>query len=68
MNPHHELTAAAKSMQFPTVDSFIEDGHKVGVRGVPGMGWPNRRAIVGLIPPTELVLRLRNEPPERLRE
>ena len=52
----------------PTVDAFIEDGHKVGVRGVPAMGWPNRRAIVGMMPPTELVLRLRNEAPERLRE
>jgi predicted DsbA family dithiol-disulfide isomerase len=48
----------------PTVDAFIEDGHKVGVRGVPAMGWPNRRAIVGLMPPTELVLRLRNEATE----
>jgi hypothetical protein len=45
----------------PTVDAFIDDGLKVGVRGVPAMGWPNRRAIVGLMPPTELVLRLRNE-------
>jgi acetyl esterase/lipase len=44
------------------------DGHKVGVRGVPAMGWPNRRAILGLMPPTEIVLRLRNEAPERLRE
>lgn len=52
----------------PTVDAFIKDGHKAGVRGVPAMGWPNRRAVVGLMPPTELVLRLRNEPPERLRE
>jgi len=43
-----------------TVDAFIEDWHKVGVRGVPAMGWPNRRAIVGMMPPTELVLRLRN--------
>jgi hypothetical protein len=51
----------------PTVDAFMEDGHKLGVRGVPAMGWPNRRAIVGLMPPTELVLRLRNEA-ERLRE
>jgi predicted DsbA family dithiol-disulfide isomerase len=52
----------------PTVDAFIKDGHKAGVRGVPAMGWPNRRAIVGLMPPTELVLRLRNEAPDRLRE
>jgi len=43
-----------------TVDAFIEDGHKVGVRGVPAMGWPNRRAVVGMMPPTELVLRLRD--------
>jgi predicted DsbA family dithiol-disulfide isomerase len=49
----------------PTVDVFIEDGRKVGVRGVPAMGWPNRRAIIGLMPPTELVLGLRNEAPER---
>jgi predicted DsbA family dithiol-disulfide isomerase len=52
----------------PTVDAFMEDGHQVGVRGVPAMGWPNRRVIVGLMPPTELMLRLRNEAPERLRE
>jgi predicted DsbA family dithiol-disulfide isomerase len=44
-----------------TVDAFIRDGHKVGVTGVPAMGWPNRRAIVGMMPPAELVLRLRNE-------
>ena len=24
----------------PTVDAFIKDGHKAGVRGVPAMGWP----------------------------
>jgi predicted DsbA family dithiol-disulfide isomerase len=47
----------------PTVDAFMKDGHNVGVRGVPAMGWPNRRAIVGLMPPTELVLRLRHEAP-----
>ena len=59
------MTALKLSAKF---DAFIEDGLKVGVRGVPAMGWPNRRAIVGLMPPTELVLRLRNEAPERLRE
>jgi hypothetical protein len=52
----------------PTVDAFIEDGHKASIRGVPAMAWPNRRAIVGLMPPTEIVLRLRDEAPERLRE
>jgi predicted DsbA family dithiol-disulfide isomerase len=47
----------------PTVDAFIEDGHKVGVTGVPAMGWPNHRAIVGMMPPAELVRRLRNDEP-----
>ena len=45
----------------PTVDAFIEDGRKVGVTGVPAMGWPNRMAVVGMMPPTELVFRLRND-------
>jgi hypothetical protein len=70
VSPSLQTTIAApyRIPVSPTVDAFIEDGHKVGVRGVPAMGWPNRRAIVGLMPPTELVARLRNEAPERLRE
>jgi hypothetical protein len=47
-----------------TVDAFMEDGHKVGVRSVPAVGWPHRQAIVGLMPLTELVLRLRNQATE----
>ena len=43
-------TAWHKRRFSPTVDAFIEDELKVGVRGVPAMGWPNRRAIVGLMP------------------
>jgi len=61
-------TAWHERRYSPTVDAFIKDGHKAGVTGVPAMGWPNRRAIVGLMPPDELVLRLRNEVPERIRE
>jgi hypothetical protein len=29
--------------------------------GVPAMGWPRQRAIVGMMPAAELVRRLRNE-------
>jgi hypothetical protein len=32
-----------------------------GATGVPAMGWPHRRAIVGMMPAAELVRRLRNE-------
>jgi len=46
-----------------TVDAFIEEAHMAGVTGVPAMGWPHRRAIVGMLPPTALVARLGNEPP-----
>ena len=59
------MTALKLSAKF---DAFIEDGLKVDVSGVPAIGWPNRRAIVGLMPPTELVLRLRNVAPARLGE
>jgi predicted DsbA family dithiol-disulfide isomerase len=64
-----DVDTAWHERQFsPTVDAFMEDGYKVGVRGVPAMAWPNRRAVVGLMPPTELVLRPRNEAHERLRQ
>ena len=39
----------------------MEEGFKAGVTGVPAMGWPNRRAIVGMMPTADLVLRLQNE-------
>ena len=44
-----------------TVDDFIEEAHMAGATGVPAMGWPHRRAIVGMMPAPELVRRLRNE-------
>lgn len=42
----------------PTVDAFIKEGHMAGVTGVPAMGWPHRRAIVGMMPAADLVVRL----------
>jgi predicted DsbA family dithiol-disulfide isomerase len=45
----------------PTVEAFIEEAHVAGASGVPAMGWPHRRAIVGTMPAAELVSRLRNE-------
>ncbi len=44
----------------PTVDAFIGEAHLAGVTGVPAMGWPHRRALVGMMPPAELVDRLRS--------
>jgi predicted DsbA family dithiol-disulfide isomerase len=44
----------------PTVDAFIDEARIAGVTGVPAMGWPQRRAIVGMMPPAELVHRLRS--------
>jgi predicted DsbA family dithiol-disulfide isomerase len=60
-----EVETAWRERRFsPTVDAFIEDGRKVGVTGVPAMGWPNRRAIVGMMRPADLVHRLRDDAPE----
>ncbi len=49
----------------PAVDAFIEEARMAGVTGVPAMGWPHRRARVGMMPAADLVVRLRNEAPER---
>jgi len=55
-----EVEAAWHERRFsPTVDAFIEEGNKAGVTGVPAMGWPHRRAIAGMMPPADLVRRLR---------
>ncbi len=48
----------------PAVDAFIGEAHRAGVTGVPAMGWPHRRAIVGMMPSADLVHRLRNDAPE----
>jgi predicted DsbA family dithiol-disulfide isomerase len=61
-----EVETAWRERRFsPAVDAFIEEAHMAGVTGVPAMGWPHRRAIVGMMPAADLVRRLRNEPPER---
>jgi predicted DsbA family dithiol-disulfide isomerase len=56
--------AWAKRRFSPAVDAFIEEARTAGVRGVPAMGWPHRRAVVGMMPAADLVFRLRNDQPE----
>jgi predicted DsbA family dithiol-disulfide isomerase len=57
-----DVEAAWRNRRFsPTVNAFIEEAHVAGATGVPAMGWPHRRAIVGMMPAAELVRRLRNE-------
>jgi predicted DsbA family dithiol-disulfide isomerase len=46
ISPSDVETAWHERRFSPTVDAFIEDGHKVGVNGVPAMGWPNRRVLL----------------------
>jgi hypothetical protein len=54
-----DVEAAWQDRRFsPTVDAFIKEAHIAGATGVPAMGWPHRRAIVGMMPAAELVLRL----------
>jgi predicted DsbA family dithiol-disulfide isomerase len=60
-----DVEAAWKERRFsPTVDAYMAEGFKAGVAGVPAMGWPDRRAIVGMMPVADLVIRLRNEAPD----
>jgi len=49
----HRISAA--------VDIFMKEGHVAGVTGVPAMGWPHQRAIVGMIPAADLARRLRDQ-------
>ena len=57
-----DVEAAWRDRRFsPTVDGFIGEAHMAGATGVPAMGWPHQRAIVGMMPAAELVRRLRNE-------
>jgi predicted DsbA family dithiol-disulfide isomerase len=61
-----DVEAAWRERRFsPAVDAFIEEAHMAGVTGVPAMAWPHRRAIVGMMPAADLVVRLRNEAPGR---
>ena len=59
------VEAAWNDHQFSrAVDAFMEEGHMAGVTGVPAIGWPHRRAIVGMMRPADLVRRLRARPSE----
>ena len=61
-----EVEAAWNEHRFsPVVDIFMEEGQMAGVTGVPAMGWPHRRAIVGMMPAADLARRLRDEAPDR---
>jgi predicted DsbA family dithiol-disulfide isomerase len=57
-----DVEVAWRDRRFsPTVDAFIEEARVASATGVPAMGWPHRRAIVGMMPAAELARRLRNE-------
>lgn len=55
-----DVESAWKERRFAwTVDDFIEQAHMAGVTGVPAMAWPSRPAVVGMMPPQDLIARLR---------
>jgi hypothetical protein len=57
-----DVEAAWQERRFRrAVDVFIDQAKMAGVTGVPAMAWPNRRAIVRMMRPDELVVRLRNQ-------
>lgn len=63
-----DVETAWRERRFsPAVDAYIEDALVVGVAGVPAMAWPSRRAVVGMMPAADLVIRLRNEAPTQSR-
>jgi len=39
----------------PAVNASIAASHAAGVQGVPAYGWPNRRAISGMMEPEQIV-------------
>jgi len=59
-----DVEAAWRDRRFRrAVDAFIREANMAGVRGAPAMAWPNQRAIVGMMRPEDLVVRLRNQAP-----
>lgn len=57
-----DVEAAWRERRFRSaVDVFINQAKMAGVTGVPAMAWPNQRAIVGMMRPEELVVRLRTQ-------
>lgn len=54
--PAADVEAAWNERRYlQTVDAFIRDAFRAGVTGVPAMGWPNDRAVVGMRQPSDLV-------------
>jgi predicted DsbA family dithiol-disulfide isomerase len=61
-----DVEAAWRERRYSsTVDAFIGDALAAGVTGVPAMGWPRGRAIVGMMPAADLVVRLQHETPRQ---
>jgi predicted DsbA family dithiol-disulfide isomerase len=59
-----DVDSAWRERRFSSaVDAFIEQARAAGVTGVPAIGWPHRRAVVGMMPASDLVLRLRGGAP-----
>jgi predicted DsbA family dithiol-disulfide isomerase len=59
-----DVEAAWRERRFsPVVDAFIEEALLAGATGVPAMAWPHRRAIVGMMPTSDLVHRLSIDKP-----
>jgi predicted DsbA family dithiol-disulfide isomerase len=57
-----DVQAAWRERRFShAVDASIQEAYKAGVTGVPAMGWPYRRAIVGMTRPEDLVGYLRDQ-------
>ena len=51
-----DVDVAWRERRFsPVVNAFIKDAQKAGATGVPAMAWPNGRAVVGMMPPADLV-------------
>jgi 2-hydroxychromene-2-carboxylate isomerase len=58
------VEAAWRERQFlGTVDAFIQQGLAAGVTGVPALGWPNHRAVIGMRPAADLVRLLQGDEP-----
>jgi predicted DsbA family dithiol-disulfide isomerase len=57
-----DVEAAWQERRFlRAVDAFIDQARKAGVTGVPAIAWPNQRAIVGMMRPEDVVVRLSNQ-------
>ncbi len=57
-----EVEASWRRRRFsPTVDAFIREVIVAGVTGVPALGWPNHRAVVGMRPAAHIVRLLRSD-------